>query len=150
MKPTPKGWPRMSSALYYEDPKQAISWLCDAFGFEVQLLVEGDGGRVEHSELVFGGGTVMVSGTHKMDKFPFHRAPSQISGANTQSIMVYVDDVEKHCSRARAKGAQIVMGPETHDYGDDYWSDRGYECIDPGGHHWWFFERLRDPKPKTA
>jgi hypothetical protein len=28
MKPTPPGWPRISSALYYEHPNQAISWLC--------------------------------------------------------------------------------------------------------------------------
>src|SRR5689334_1929932 len=33
MKPTPPGWPRISSSLYYEDPKAAIEWLCKAFGF---------------------------------------------------------------------------------------------------------------------
>jgi uncharacterized glyoxalase superfamily protein PhnB len=150
VKPTPKGWPRISSSLYYEDPRQAITWLCEAFGFELQLLVEGDKGRVEHSELVFGGGMVMVGSTDKLEKYPFRRAPSQITGFNTQNMMVYVDDAEQHCARARAKGARIVGELETHDYGDDYWSDRGYECVDPGGHHWWFFERLRDPKPKPA
>ena len=42
MKPTPTGWPRISSALYYDDAAKAIDWLCRAFGFEVQLKVEGD------------------------------------------------------------------------------------------------------------
>jgi hypothetical protein len=42
--------------------------------------------------------------------------------------MAYVDDVEGHCQRARNAGAKIVREPETHDYGEEYWSDRSYEC----------------------
>jgi uncharacterized glyoxalase superfamily protein PhnB len=143
MKPTPPGWPRISSSLYYEDPASAIDWLCRAFGFELRLKVEGDAGRIEHSELELGGGLVMVSGTHKRDKCPYMHAPREVGGANTQNMMVYVDDVEAHCKRARAAGAKIVNEPETHDYGDDYWADRTYECEDVGGHHWWFSERVR-------
>ncbi|MDB4986850.1 MAG: Glyoxalase family protein [Myxococcaceae bacterium] len=146
MKPTPKGWPRISSTVYYPDARAAIDWLCAAFGFEVQLLVEGEGGRVEHSELAYGGGVVMVSGSDKLDKYPYRRVPLQIDGGNTQNMMVYVDDVQRHFERARDHGAQIATELETHDYGDDYWADRGYECVDLGGHHWWFFERLRDKK----
>jgi uncharacterized glyoxalase superfamily protein PhnB len=75
---------------------------------------------------------------------PEHRkAPRQIGGVNTQSMMVYVDDADAHCARARAAGATIVAEPSVHDYGEDYWADRGYECADPEGHHWWFFQRLR-------
>ena len=48
-KPAPKGWPRMSSGVNYTDARKAIDWLQKAFGFEVQLLVEGEGGRIEHS-----------------------------------------------------------------------------------------------------
>ncbi|MRG97423.1 VOC family protein [Polyangium spumosum] len=144
-KPAPSNWPRISSALYYEDSRAAIEWLCRAFGFQVRLLVEGKDGSVEHSELVYGDGLVMVAHP-KPEKFPHTRAPNQIGGANTQNMMVYVDDVEAHCARARAAGARIVKEPETVDYGEEYWSDRGYECVDIGGHHWWFYQRLRDPK----
>jgi uncharacterized glyoxalase superfamily protein PhnB len=147
MKPAPPGWPRISSSLYYDDPRAAIDWLCRAFGFEVRLLVEGDGGTVEHSELVFGDGLVMVSGLK--EKFAYRRTPSQIGGGNTQNLMVYVDDVEAHFERAKAAGATITTELETHDYGEDYWSDRGYGANDIGGHAWWFFERLRSPKPKA-
>jgi uncharacterized glyoxalase superfamily protein PhnB len=35
------------------------------------------------------------------------------------------------------------MEPKVSDYGPDHWSDKTYECVDPGGHHWWFAERLR-------
>ena len=146
MKPTPPGWPRISSSLYYDDAAKAIDWLCDAFGFEVRLKVEGEGGRIEHSELVFGEGVIMVAGAEKADKFPQIRSPRQVGGGNTQNLFAYVDDVEAHCARARAKGATIVVEPKTSDYGEDYWSDRSYECVDFGGHHWWFAQRLRSPK----
>lgn len=143
MKPTPAGWPRISSSLYYDDPRAAIEWLCNAFGFEVRLLVEGDEGRIEHSELTFGEGLVMVAGTqHRNGRMPYARSPGQVGGGNTQNMMVYVDDAEAHCARARGAGAVIVSEPETHDYGAEYWTDRGYECRDLGGHHWWFYQRL--------
>lgn len=143
MKPTPPGWPRISAALYYDDPRAAIEWLCSAFGFEVRLLVEGDGGTIEHSELTYGDdGLIMVGGTHKTATMPWARAPGQVGGGNTQNLMLYVDDAEAHCARARAAGAEIVREPETHDYGAEYWVDRGYACRDIGGHHWWIYQRL--------
>jgi uncharacterized glyoxalase superfamily protein PhnB len=145
MKPTPPGWPRISAAVYYQHPAKAIDWLCSAFGFEVRLKVEGDGGRIEHSELTYGDGMIMVGEATK-ERFPQRRSPQAIGGVNTQNLMIYVDDVEAHCAQARAAGATIVSEPETHDYGGDYWSDRGYECSDLEGHHWWFFQRLRSPK----
>jgi uncharacterized glyoxalase superfamily protein PhnB len=146
MKPTPPGWPRISVSLYYDDAAKAIDWLCDAFGFQVRLKVEGEGGRIEHSELTFGEGLIMVAGADKADKFPQVRSPGQVGGANTQNMFVYVDDVEAHCEKARARGATIRVEPKTTDYGEDYWSDRSYECVDVGGHHWWFAQRLRNPK----
>lgn len=145
MKPTPPGWPRISTALFYPDPRAAIDWLTRAFGFEVRLLVEGDGGAIEHSELTFGEGLIMVGGT-KREKFSYRRPPTEVNGVNTQNLMVYVDDIEAHCQRARAAGAVVTQEIQTHDYGEDYWVDRSYECRDIGGHHWWFSERVRGPK----
>ncbi|HEU4734361.1 MAG TPA: VOC family protein [Kofleriaceae bacterium] len=144
MKPTPRGWPRISSAAYYENAAQAIDWLCNAFGFEVQLKVEGEGGRIEHSELVFRGGLVMVGEQGSEASNPHRRAPAAVGGGNTQNMFVYVDDIEAHCARARASGATIVSEPAVSDYGDDHWADQGYECVDLGGHHWWFAQRLRE------
>lgn len=149
MKPSPPGWPRISSSLYYDDAAKAIDWLCDAFGFTVRLKVEGEGGRIEHSELEFGEALVMVAGAEKADKFPQVRSPGQVGGGNTQNLFVYVDDVLAHCERARSKGATIQIEPKVSDYGEDYWSDWSYECVDIGGHHWWFAERLRSPKPSA-
>src|SRR5947208_7569872 len=107
MKKPPEGWPRITAAVFYDDAAKAIDWLCRAFGFEVRLKIEGEGGRIEHSELVFGEGLIMV-GEPKPEKFPPARAPRQVGGANTQNMMVYVDDVEAHCKRAREAGAKII------------------------------------------
>ncbi|MFN7987875.1 MAG: VOC family protein [Thermoanaerobaculia bacterium] len=147
MKPTPPGWPRISQALYYLEAAKAIDFLCEAFGFEVRIRVVGENGRIEHSELVYGEGLVMVGDVAgREEKYPYRRSPSQVGGINTQSLVVYVDDVEAHHARAVAAGAKVCAELATVDYGEEYWSDRGYECEDPGGHHWWFLQRLRNPK----
>jgi uncharacterized glyoxalase superfamily protein PhnB len=146
MRETPKGWPRVASAIYYDEAAKAIDWLCRAFGFEVRLKVEGDGGRIEHSELTFGpDGLIMVgdSGIAPPPNRAFCRSPRGLGGANTQSLMFYVDDADAHCARARAAGAVIVTEPKTTDYGEGYWVDRGYECVDPEGHHWWVVQRMK-------
>jgi len=143
MNPTPPNWPRISSCLYYEDAARAIDWLCEAFGFEVQLKVEGEGGRIEHSELRFGDGLVMVGSLRKdPEKMSYARTPTE-AGGNTQILMVYVDDVSAHMARAKSAGAVVTTDMRTTDYGSEYWSDKAYECRDLGGHHWWFAERLR-------
>jgi uncharacterized glyoxalase superfamily protein PhnB len=152
MKPTPAGWPRIVPGVYYQDPRAAIDWLCSAFGFEVRLLVEGEGGRVEHSELNFGkDGMIMVgaAGTSGGPKDAWRRyqaSPREVGGKGTQGLALFVDDADAHCARARAAGAQIFMEPTTNDYGDDYWTDRTYGALDPEGHHWWFMQRLRNPR----
>jgi len=148
MKPTPKGWPRISAGLYYRNAAVMIDWLCLAFGFEVRLRVEGEDGHTAHSELSYGDAVVMVGEERRGDAQRFgHDAASPVSvgGANTQSLLVYVDDVDAHCARARAAGARIANEPKLHDYGAEYWADRSYGAADPEGHLWWFTQRIRDP-----
>jgi len=144
MKPTPKGWPRLSTAAYYDDAPAAIDWLGAAFGFEVRLKVEGDAGAIEHCELVFGDAVVMVGDAARQKALgrPYV-SPRSVGGANTQSVMLYVDDVDAHCARARAAGGRITYEPKVSDYGEDYWVDKSYQCVDPEGHAWWFCERVR-------
>ena len=143
MKSPPTGWPRMSSAVFYADAPKAIDWLTRAFGFETRLKVEGDGGTIVHSELVFGDAVIMVGSARAADNF---RSPKELGGANTQSLFAYVDDVEAHCARARKAGGKILKEPETKDYGEEYWSDRGYQVEDLEGHLWWFAQRMSTGK----
>lgn len=145
MQPTPAGWPRFSPGIYYRDAAAMIDWLCAAFGFAVRLKVVGEGGRIDHSELVFGDGVIMVGEELFGDtqRFATDRRSPLNAGCNTQNLMVFVDDADAHCATARAAGARIVAEPELHDHGADYWADRSYGCIDPEGHLWWFTQRVR-------
>ena len=145
MKPTPAGWPRISSGVYYKEAGRMIDWLCGAYGFELRLKVEGENGRIEHSELTYGDGLIMVGEELVGDarRFNTDRLSPLNARCNTQNLMVFVDDVDAHCAHARAAGAQVVSEPELHDYGDDYWADRSYGAIDPEGHLWWFTQRIR-------
>lgn len=148
MKPAPKGWPRISSSIYYRDAGKMIDWLCEAFEFEVKLKVKGDSGRIEHSELIYGEGMIMV-GEERFGKASRWgvdlKSPLSLAGANTQGLMLYVDDVDAHCAHARAAGAMVVDEPAMHDYGAEYWADKSYGALDPEGHFWWFTQRVRDP-----
>lgn len=148
MQPPPSDWPRISSSLFYRDPAGMIDWLCDAFGFEIRLKVEGEGGHIEHSELSYGEGLIMVGHERQGEarKFGVDFLSPLSAGGNTQNLMLYVDDVDAHCQRARAAGARIVDEPALHDYGDDYWADRSYGALDPEGHLWWFSQRLRSAR----
>jgi uncharacterized glyoxalase superfamily protein PhnB len=138
--PPPAGWPRISSALFYDDAAAAIEWLEKAFGFTTRLRVEDGAGAIVHSELELDGGVVMVASARDGKQ-----SPRSLGGANTQALCIYVDDVDAHCERARANGASIVSEPTDKDYGEEYWADRGYEALDCEGHTWWFTQRLRNP-----
>ena len=148
MKPTPQGWPRISSALYYREAAKMIDWLCEAFGFEVRLKVEGEGGSIVHSELTYGEGVIMVSEERTgaaAKRFGIDLKSPLSAVCNTQGLMLYIDDADAHCARARAAGARITDEPSVHDYGNDYWADRSYGALDPENHMWWFTQRIRDP-----
>jgi len=119
--------------LHYRDANAAIDFLCDAFGFERKMVVPGENGTVAHAELVYDGAMVMVGSVR--EDTPYARtmqAPAE-GGASTQSIYLIVADPDAHCERARKAGAEIVMEPETKDYGG-----RGYTCRDSEGHVWSF------------
>jgi uncharacterized glyoxalase superfamily protein PhnB len=148
MNPTPADWPRFSSAVFYRDAAAAIDWLCNAFGFEVRIKVEGDNGRIEHSELTYGEGLIMVGQEDPQSTRSWKarmRSPASLAGAGTQSLMFFVDDAEAHCAHARTRGANIVEEPATHDYGAEHWADRSYGALDPEGHLWWVTQRIRNP-----
>ncbi len=148
MKPTPQGWPRLSSALFYDDAAKAIDWLCNAFGFEVRLKVEGENGSILHSELTCGDALIMVAQSGTKPNLPLHprgASPASLGGVNTQALLLFVDSTDEHYAHAKAAGAVIVDPPTVHDYGGDYWADRMYGALDLEGHMWWFTQRLRGP-----
>jgi uncharacterized glyoxalase superfamily protein PhnB len=127
------GFPRVAPELIYEDAGAAADWLCRVFGFHELLRWTGDNGVVGHVDLELQGGIVML-GTGP----PGYRNP-QRDGSTSSLLLVYVDDVDAHCKRARAGGATIVSEPA-----DRPWGLRQYLTTDPGGHTWEFTQFLQD------
>jgi uncharacterized glyoxalase superfamily protein PhnB len=116
------------SALSYRDPRAALAWLEKAFGFEVAMLIEDADGAVAHSEMRFGDCLVMI-GSEWSDA---HKSPASLNGKNTQSVHIHIDaDIDAHCERARAAGAEIIVEPA-----DQFYGDRSYRCLDLEGHIW--------------
>lgn len=145
MNPSPAGWPRITPAVFYNDAAAMIDWLCEAFGFAVRLKVVGEDGRIEHSELEYGDGLIMVGQERDAaERFGAKFLSPRTAGGNTQNLMLYVDDLDAHCARARRAGARIVQEPAEHDYGEAYWVDRSYGALDPEGHVWWVSQRVRE------
>src|SRR6185369_218649 len=120
-RPPPPGWPQLTACLFYRRPAAAIEWLCDTFGFEVRLKVEGEPGEIVHSELVYGQAMIMVGGdaaSERSDEKPFKRryaSPLDLDGRINQSLCMFVDDADAHYAHARARGAEILYEPTTHD-----------------------------------
>ena len=126
----PPGYPRVTPYLNYEDSVAMIDWLTRAFGLIVRHTQTNPNGAV-HAEMTLEDGLVML-GSPGGD----FRNPKNL-GQVTQSLYVYVDDVDAHCARAREAGAEIIEEP-----GDQPYGDRRYGARDPEGHHWYFASRL--------
>ena len=119
-------------ALRYVDAPAAIEWLCAAFGFEKHLVVPGEDGGIAHAQLTFRNSMIMLGSARDGEYDSLLIQPAD-AGAVTQAPYVIVDDVDTHCARARAAGAEIVMEPA-----DQYYGGRLYICRDIERHLWNF------------
>ncbi|MGD9508567.1 MAG: VOC family protein [Geminicoccaceae bacterium] len=117
-------------ALRYRDAQAAIAWLEHAFGFRPLAVHAGADGSVAHAELALDGGVIMLGST-KPDAYGA-RSPHEI-GEVSQSLYVWVAEVDAHHARAAAAGADVFRPPENTPYGS-----REYSCRDPEGHVWSF------------
>jgi uncharacterized glyoxalase superfamily protein PhnB len=118
----------LTSALCYRDPKAALKFLEAAFGFDLAMLIEDNAGNLAHAEMSFGDGLVMIGNEWTAQ----HKSPASIDGFNTQSVHIHLEgDIDAHCERARAAGAEILMEPA-----DQFYGDRTYRCRDLEGHFW--------------
>lgn len=127
--------PSLSSSITYRDPKTALRWLEEAFGFEpVMVLLDAEENLV-HSQMRFGDGSIMVGNEWSPD----HASPASIGGKNTQSVHVHVAaDIDGVCERARRTGADIIMEPQ-----DQFYGDRTFRARDLEGHIWTFGQTVR-------
>jgi uncharacterized glyoxalase superfamily protein PhnB len=124
--------PDIVPSIMYNDLPRAIEWLERVFGFRERTAdrLTWPGGGMTWFEV--GSGLFNI------------KTPSpwgQDEGAATPGLVmkVYVDDVDKHFSRAKAEGAKIISEPE-----DGFWGGRIYRVVDHEGHQWEISQRGRD------
>lgn len=123
--------PSFYPVLQYRDAPAAMAWLEKAFGFRTIACHKNPDGSIAHAEMRFGNGMVMLGSVQDEGPFAF-RTPRE-AGVITQSSYVAADDVDALYDRARAAGAEVVMGIRDTDYGS-----RDFSVRDPEGHLWSF------------
>ena len=135
----PVHMPRITPNVFYDDLAAALEFLSKAFGFETRMSMPGPDGSIMHAEMQVQDGVIMMSPTGDSESWS---SPKSQDGRVTQSLYIYVDDVDGHCTKARSGGAEIIAELE-----DMFWGDRTYVATDPEGHRWTFAEHTRDIDP---
>jgi len=122
------------SCMSYRDADSAIDWLGEAFGFTPHGVYRDGDGKIVHAELLHGNGMIMVGPFGKSDfSKQYITMPADAGKRVTQSVYIITDDVDGHCEKAKAAGAEILLGPKDESYGG-----RGYVARDLEGHIWSF------------
>lgn len=122
--------------VVYRDVAQAIAWLGENFGFSEHYHYGDPSEPVSGAQVHLGNAWVMLRTAQ-----PGCATPAQL-GYGTQTLTVFVDDVEAHCSKAKQAGATIV-----EDLHETMYGELQYAATDLDGHHWIFSQHARDVSP---
>jgi len=118
--------------LVYPDVREAVEWLCGAFGFSERWSAGG-----HRAQLAIGDAALVVMTADGDDRTILPPA------ALTHGVMVRVEDVDAHHEHARGHGARILDPPTDFPYGE-----RQYVAEDPAGHRWTFSQTIADVAPE--
>jgi uncharacterized glyoxalase superfamily protein PhnB len=121
------------ACLRYRDAVLAVEWLCRVFGFEKHLVVPGETGKIQHAQLSFGNGMIMLGSVNDSPYGRMLKQPDEIGGAQTQTCYVIVSDADAVYRNVKAAGAKIEVDIKDEEYGG-----RGFTCRDLEGHVWTF------------
>jgi uncharacterized glyoxalase superfamily protein PhnB len=119
----------------YPDVAKASAWLAAAFGFTEHYRY-GPPAAPSGAQLHLGDAWVMLEAAE-----PGQKTPAEL-GYGTQSLTVFVADVDAHFEKARSAGAMIV-----EDLHETMYGERQYGARDLDGHHWLFSAHARDVSP---
>src|ERR1700722_20260319 len=97
--------------VVYQNVAEAIAWLAKAFGFAEHFRY-GDPAEPSGAQIYLGNSWIMLRNLRGDAK-----TPTQL-GYGTQSLSVFVEDVDSHYLRAKAAGAKIVEEPRETVYGE--------------------------------
>ncbi len=119
--------------MRYKDAPAAIDWLCNAFGFEKHLIVDGENNSIAHAQLTYGNSMMMLGSMNDNEYGKLIKTPESFDGYNTQAPYIIVENIDEHYKKAVSAGAEILIDIKDEDY-----DGRGYTCKDKEGHIWNF------------
>lgn len=119
--------------VFYQNLDEAIEWLTSTFGFREHYRY---GEPVSGAQMHLGDAWIMVSSARPGRTSPAH------SGNSSQSLTVFVEDVDAHFNKTKSAGAKIV-----EDLHETIYGERQYGVEDIDGHHWLFSRHARDVSP---
>ena len=131
---------RIFPMIAYEDTAAAVDWLVYAFGFTErgERYVMEDG-TIGHAELEIDGQVVMLATPNPDYQSPKRHRESCAPAARwldnpwvVDGVLVLVDDLGAHHTRALGAGANVIRAPEDGPDG------RLYTAEDIEGHRWMF------------
>lgn len=119
--------------LRYRDCPAAIEWLCNTLGFKKHAIYPGENNIIEHAELTFGNGMIMLGSVQRTSWYSekYATTPADAGGRETHSVSLIVDECDAIYVQAKAAGAEIVCELKEPPYGGKSFSVR-----DPEGYLW--------------
>jgi len=120
--------------ITYSNVPRALDWLTTTFGFVENFRY---GQPVQGAQMHLGGACIMLSSAR-----PGRVSPIE-AGHATQSLTVFIEDVDAHYQRVKSTGAKILEELHETEYGE-----RQYGVEDLEGHHWLFSKHARDVSPE--
>jgi uncharacterized glyoxalase superfamily protein PhnB len=120
--------------VVYRDVAEAVTWLTNTFGFTEHYRY---GEPLSGAQMYLGDAWIMVN------RAPAGRASPAQLGYGTQSLTIFVDDVDAHFQNSKSAGAKIV-----EDLHETIYGELQYGVEDLDGHHWLFSRHARDVNPE--
>ena len=93
-------------ALRYRDCNAALDFLTQVFGFTEGAAFRDDNGNVQHAELWFGTGGIMIGPVADTPFSKVMRQPDEAGGV--ASFFCAVDDPDAHPARSQEAGFEII------------------------------------------
>jgi predicted enzyme related to lactoylglutathione lyase len=119
--------------VMYQDVDKAITWLSKTFGFSEHYRY---GDPTSGAQVHLGNAWIMLKQARGGSA-----SPAKL-GFGTQSLTVFVDDLEAHFRRAKAAGAKLL-----EDLHETVYGELQYAAEDLDGHQWLFSRHARDLSP---
>jgi uncharacterized glyoxalase superfamily protein PhnB len=120
--------------LVYRNVPKAAEWLSRVFGFSEHYRY---GDPVSGVQMRRGDALIMIAGPRDGTESP------TTVGFCTQTLTVFVDDVDAHYARSKQQGATIWE--ELH---ETIYGERQYGVKDLDSHRWLFSQHARDVDPR--